>query len=249
MAVKEDVIVRRVIVIDDNPDIHGDFTAIFEPNDIDYSEVNELEESIFRDGDNSNNPPVRREKYELDHAFQGKEGVEKIQQAVLANKPYELAFVDMRMPPGWDGLETIEHIWQVDQCVQVIICSAYSDYTWEEIIHRLGHKGSLLVLKKPFDSTEISQLACALTEKYVLSKQLYSGTKNLAELIKQKILKFETARINSEKAQEIINDILEDENLPQELRCQINNIMKNSKELLETIKKMSDSSNTASQEA
>ena len=72
---------------------------------------------------------------------------------------YALAFVDMRMPPGWDGLETIERLWAVDPHVQVVICSAHSDYDWTDFVERLGLTDKLLVLKKPFEPIEVLQCA------------------------------------------------------------------------------------------
>ena len=73
-------------------------------------------------------------------------------------RPYSVAFVDMRMPPGWDGIETIARLWQADPDLQIVICTAYSDYSWEEILRQLGNRNSLAVLKKPFDNIEVIQL-------------------------------------------------------------------------------------------
>jgi PAS domain S-box-containing protein len=109
-----------------------------------------------------------RANFTVDSAFQGQEGFEKIKAAHAAGRPYALAFVDVRMPPGWDGIETIENIWKVDPDVQVVVCTAYSDYSWADMIERLGHSDRLLILRKPFDNIEVLQLATALTEKWDL---------------------------------------------------------------------------------
>ena len=90
--------------------------------------------------------------YDLDYASQGEEAYQKVKQAVQDKNPYQVAFVDMRMPPGWDGLETIEHVWKADPELQIVICTAYSDHSREEIIERLGASDRLLILKKPFDT-------------------------------------------------------------------------------------------------
>jgi YesN/AraC family two-component response regulator len=82
-----------------------------------------------------------------------------------------MAFVDVRMPPGWDGLETTRRIWELDPNLQVVLCTAYSDYSWGEMFEKLGHRDGLLILKKPFDSVEAIQLAQALTEKWWLHQQ------------------------------------------------------------------------------
>ena len=98
--------------------------------------------------------------------------------AAAQGRPYALAFVDMRMPPGWDGLETIERLWAVDPHVQVVVCSAHSDYDWTDFVERLGLTDKLLVLKKPFEPIEVLQCAHALTRKWhderVLRRQVES---------------------------------------------------------------------------
>ena len=109
--------------------------------------------------------------FELDSAYQGQEGLEMVKKALAENRPYAMAFVDVRMPPGWDGVETIARIWEVDPELQIVVCTAYSDYSWEEMRAKVGQPDSLLVLKKPFDNIEVQQLAHALTKKWLLNHQ------------------------------------------------------------------------------
>jgi PAS domain S-box-containing protein len=82
-----------------------------------------------------------------------------------------MAFVDMRMPPGWDGLQTIEQMWKHDPYLEVVICTAYSDRSWREISDILDRPEQLLILKKPFDSIEAKQLAASLSQKWEFSRQ------------------------------------------------------------------------------
>ncbi|MBW2603973.1 MAG: response regulator [Deltaproteobacteria bacterium] len=167
MTGNENVIVNRILVVDDNPNIFGDFQAILQGT-IDNSDLDALNTELFG-GEVKNAVPCG--SYQLDYASQGKEGYEKVKQALRQEQPYQLAFVDMRMPPGWDGLETIEPIRQVDPHIQIVICTAYSDHSWEEITQRLGISDNLLILKKPFDVAEVTQLASALVEKWHLRRQ------------------------------------------------------------------------------
>ncbi|MDF2462930.1 MAG: response regulator receiver sensor signal transduction histidine kinase [Ramlibacter sp.] len=78
----------------------------------------------------------------------------------------------MRMPPGWDGLETIEHLWASDPHLQVVVCTAYSDYPWTEFIERVHARDNLLILKKPFEPAEVMQLARALAAKWSVERLL-----------------------------------------------------------------------------
>src|SRR5690349_24456963 len=105
---------------------------------------------------------------ELDSASQGQEALAMVERALAEGRPYAMAFVDGRMPPGWDGLETIVHLWKAYPELQVVICTAYSDYSWEQIIERVGPSDSLVILKKPFDAVEVLQLAHAMTKKWSL---------------------------------------------------------------------------------
>ena len=158
----------RVLIIDDNSDIHNDFRTILSQDRDDNSALDAMEAELFGE---SPEEVIFEYQYELDFAHQGKEGLKKVETALAESNPYAVAFVDMRMPPGWDGLETIEQIWRVDPHIQVVICSAYSDYSWQEIRHRLGHTESLLILKKPFDAAEVAQLSSALSKKWKLARQ------------------------------------------------------------------------------
>ncbi len=82
-----------------------------------------------------------------------------------------VAFVDVRMPPGIDGIETSERLWKIFPELQIVICTAYSDYSWEEMIARLPQRDRLLILKKPFAAIEALQLASALREKSLLAQR------------------------------------------------------------------------------
>jgi diguanylate cyclase (GGDEF)-like protein/PAS domain S-box-containing protein len=104
-----------------------------------------------------------------------------------------MAFVDMRMPPGWDGVQTITKLWEVDPELQVVICTAYSDYSWEEILERLGVNDHLLLLKKPFDTAEVCQLACALTEKWHLARHAHLKLTQLRGMVEEQTRDLEVA--------------------------------------------------------
>ena len=144
----------RVLVIDDNKEIHNDFQKIFS-NSHD-EELEELEAAFLQ-----RERPNQSRQIEIDSAYQGKLGFELVKTSVEENNPYNIAFVDMRMPPGWDGVVTIEHLWDVAPDLFVVICTAFSDRSWKEINKHLGQKGRFLILRKPFDIIEVTQLVHA----------------------------------------------------------------------------------------
>jgi len=157
---------RRVLLVDDNASIHEDFKSILAENSA-QAAVSSMEEILFEEHDPAE-PPV---SFEMDSAFQGQEALELVKRSVGEKRPYALAFVDIRMPPGWDGIETIARIWEVDPEIQMVVCTAYADYSWEEMRSKVGQPDSLLVIKKPFDNIEVQQLAHALTKKWLLNRQ------------------------------------------------------------------------------
>lgn len=172
----------RIIVIDDNPAIHMDFIKILKTNP--PSKLDDLSAGIFGEKNEKEYLP----NFEIDVASQGQEGVKRIQEALLQGKRYSLAFVDIRMPPGWDGIETIKHIWELDKNIQIVICTAYSDYSWEETVAHLGKTDNLLILKKPFDNISIRQLACALTTKWQLAEDSRLYTAKLQQQVEDRTL-------------------------------------------------------------
>jgi diguanylate cyclase (GGDEF)-like protein len=153
---------RRILIIDDNQDIHRDFRKVIGGGLDDEGAMAAAELAILGESP----PPSMGPAFEIDSALQGQEGVALVQQALNEGRPYAMAFVDMRMPPGWDGLETIEHLWAIDPDVQIVICSAHSDYDWADVVARLDNSDKLLVVKKPFEAIEVIQCANALTRKW-----------------------------------------------------------------------------------
>lgn len=158
---------RRVLVIDDNPAIHDDFRKILAPSSTAVTALDATELAMF--GSTESTTP--QTTVEITSAFQGQEGVALVKQARESGRPFALAFVDVRMPPGWDGVETARRIWELDADIQVVLCTAYSDYSWSEMYQKLGQRDGLLILKKPFDAVEALQLTHALTEKWQLHQQ------------------------------------------------------------------------------
>jgi CheY-like chemotaxis protein len=183
---------NRILIIDDNTSIHEDFQRIL-GQEQDRNAGLDLVKAQMLGEDTAASP---HSGFVIDSAFQGQEGLAMAQRAVEEDNPYALAFVDVRMPPGWDGVETIGHLWKCCPELQIVVCSAYSDYSWEEMIHQLGHSPNLVVLKKPFDNIEVLQLAHALTEKWRLNRKVQSRLDDLETLVRQRTAELETMNAN-----------------------------------------------------
>ena len=157
-----DSVNRRILVVDDNASIHEDFRKILGDPTAAQAELADARSAFFG-GDPE---PAPEMTYEIDSAYQGEEGLAKVVASLGCARPYALVFVDVRMPPGWDGIETLARIFETDARIQAVICTAYSDHSWDQVLARLGRSDRLLILKKPFDNIEMQQLASSLTEKW-----------------------------------------------------------------------------------
>jgi CheY-like chemotaxis protein len=152
---------HRILVIDDNPAIHEDFRKILCADRTSTSKLEAQEAELF-----GTTPPFgAQSEFEIDSAFQGEAGLARVYHAIQEGRPYELAFVDVRMPPGWDGIQVTPKLWVADPSLPVVICTAYSDYTWEEMFARIGTSDRTFILKKPFDREEVLQIAHSLTAR------------------------------------------------------------------------------------
>ncbi len=192
---------HRILVIDDNPAIHEDLRKILARSDDHPSGLDAAESLRF----GTQFTPRKRPAYELDFAHQGQEGLTRLEAGLGARRRYALAFVDVRMPPGWDGIETISHLWERDPDLQVVICTAYSDYSWDQITRKLGHSDNLLILKKPFDNVEVIQMASALTRKWHVSRQARARMQELDRMVVRRTAELRAAnqRLEEEIQQRI----------------------------------------------
>jgi diguanylate cyclase (GGDEF)-like protein len=187
VADESDLLTHRLLMIDDNPAIQEDYRKILTGRD--DTQLSAAEAALFGEPHSA----VSRPTFDVDSAMQGRDGVELARRALLEGRPYSVAFVDMRMPPGWDGLETIENLWKVDPEVQVVVCSAYSDYDWMELLARLGRSDKLIVIKKPFEPIEILQSASALSRKWQNARALKRHVEGLERVVTDRTRGLEAA--------------------------------------------------------
>lgn len=153
----------RILIVDDTPSIHEDFKKILSTAGDMGNGFDEMADSLF--GRNKQDSVYKDISYQLDSAFQGEEALNMIKKAEDEGEGYSLIFMDVRMPPGLDGIKTISRIWEAYPSMEIVICTAYSDYSWVDIIDILGPSDHLLVLKKPFDADEAQQMALSMTRR------------------------------------------------------------------------------------
>ena len=183
---------HRILIVDDNEAIHEDFDKILKNagRGATAALVDELAASLFGD----ETPTGPQTDFQPTHALQGQEALDLVLKSLAAAEPYALAFVDVRMPPGWNGIETVERIWQHDTEIEIVLCTAYSDFSWEEIAGRLTQPERLLILRKPFDPLEVRQLAYGLTAKWLLRRQAACRMQDLEIMVEERVREIEALR-------------------------------------------------------
>jgi PAS domain S-box-containing protein len=205
MFVKEDFKNDRILIIDDNEEIHRDYKKILAPKKP-SADLDALGAALFGEVAAS----ASNEIFQLDSAFQGQEGHEKALTALQAGQPYALAFVDMRMPPGWDGLKTAEHLLGSDPNLEIVICTAYSEHSWRQIFDRIASANErVLILRKPFDAIEVKQLAHALTRRWQLRCQARVIEERLENLVAERTRQLERQKRASEEAEKKLRAVLD----------------------------------------
>lgn len=180
------------MLVDDNEAIHEDIESMLSINknrsDV---ELRQLEDDLFGSSLLKEPDVLAETVYDIDHAYQGKDAIQMVKDAQAENDPYSLVFMDVRMPPGMDGIETIQKIWKDHPYTEMVICTAFSDYTWDQVVGNLGNTDKLLFMKKPFDVTALKQTALTLTTKWNLRQETVAYTDNLEQEVKARTLELE----------------------------------------------------------
>jgi signal transduction histidine kinase len=159
----------RVLVVDDQEAVLADFARLLEPESpTRRSELDELEREM---GGAATAPTATLPRYQVRYHRQGEAAVHEV-AASAADDPFGVAFVDVQMPPGIDGVETVARMWRAQPDLEVVLCTAYADYSWQAILERLDMPGQLVILRKPFDPIEVRQLAACLSEKWRRGRKL-----------------------------------------------------------------------------
>ena len=167
---------QRILVIDDDQDVWRAYQLVLTPETVSSGISAEKINRLLSPG--MDHDPATA-NFSLSFATQGQEGYLMVEEAARKKDPFSLAFIDVRMPPGWNGMETAKRISALDPEIELVIVTAYSDHSIEEIVRAVGSSEKLLFLRKPFDPDELRQLALSLTAKWHLARMAEQQRKDL----------------------------------------------------------------------
>ncbi|MCI5221169.1 MAG: response regulator [Candidatus Electrothrix sp. AR4] len=159
---------NRILVIDDDRDIWKSYQLVLQPKKQRDDSSISLLNALLQEENSQDESATQSDEanFELSFAGQGREGYDMVKQAVLDKRPFAVAFIDIRMPPGWDGMETAARIRKFDPRIEIVIVTAYSDRSRNEIAKAVGTLHKMLFFRKPFDPEELMQVAVALSDKW-----------------------------------------------------------------------------------
>lgn len=165
---------NRILIVDDNASIHEDFRKILSAPRLsdNHKDLQDIEFQLFEEEDPRILSGADQLIYRIDSAFQGLEGVEMVDKAHEEGDPYAMVLMDVRMPPGITGIDAISRIWKRHPFIEMVIVTAFSDYSWEQILHTIGKTDRLMFLRKPFDQVTVKQMTLALTKKFNLAMKV-----------------------------------------------------------------------------
>jgi putative two-component system response regulator len=175
---------RKILVVDDQPEILEDYIRILGSSTHEKGdELTALETELFGNPNDtariSNISSLIEEEYTIDTASQGAEAISLVKQSVKHKVPFAVAFMDVRMPPGINGVQAASEIRKIDSDIEIVFVTAYSDVSRNDILDQMGTSDKILYIRKPFDADEIKQLALTLTEKWNLNKTIDKKTEEL----------------------------------------------------------------------
>ena len=163
----------RVLIVDDQEEIHEDFAGMLKGGDTLSSD--ELADAFLA------SVKPARPAFHLLHASSGEEGCEIVSTAGERGEPVAVAYVDVRMPPGIDGVEAVRRMRAVDRDVEIVIMTAYSDKPLSDIVDDMELLHKLLYIRKPFAREEIQQVTLSLVVKWNVEREVAAGRRRLAD--------------------------------------------------------------------
>ena len=166
----------RVLVVDDEPGIRDAYRQVLAQSDVsqEVEGFRELRSRLFKNTPAKSRAKGRSHSTTFEPVFcdQAPAAVAAVKEALAHNQPFAVVFLDMRMPPGPDGVWAAAHIRELDPAVEIVICTAYSDADPSDIGGLVPPEDKLSYLQKPFHPHEVRQMTIALGSKWRAERRI-----------------------------------------------------------------------------
>ena len=165
---------RQVLIVDDPPAIHHDFREMLR-HDTPSMASDEMAASFA-----APRSPSPLPVFELLHARGGEIACDMVGEARRSGRPVAAAYIDIRMPPGISGIETVRRMRDIDLDIEVVLMTAYTDQPMVEIVRDMALLHKLLYIRKPFAREEIQQITLSLVTKWNVEQEVTAGRRRLS---------------------------------------------------------------------
>jgi|SRR5579872_5241023 len=166
----------RVLVVDDEAAIRDAYRQILQDGEggKEVAGLRDLRARLFNKAEGGATPGKVRTGVTFDPVFcdQAEAAVAAVERALAEDRPFAVVFLDMRMPPGRDGVWAAARIRELDPAVEIVICTAYSDVDPSEVGGIVPPEEKLSYLQKPFHPHEVRQTTIALASKWRAERRI-----------------------------------------------------------------------------
>jgi DNA-binding NarL/FixJ family response regulator len=192
----------RILVVDDEEGVLESYKNIFGllQQSASDSRIEDLQAKLYGTGDGAS--PACLFSYDITYCQQAREALQAVRQAINENRPFAMAFLDVRMPPGPDGVWAAEQIRSLDGLVNIVMVTAYSDIDLAEIALRVRPLDKLLYIQKPFHTREIQQFGAALGAKWLAERRILNINQELEEKVDRQMV--DLRRVNAALEETIV---------------------------------------------
>ena len=144
----------RVLIADDDEHILQAYRDAFSDakSTQQMRALDALAAELFEPGDAHDDEP----HFDVVACSQGDDAISLAEKAANDGHPFDVVILDVRMPPGIDGVEAGSRIRELDPDVEIVFVTGYSDIPLEELQRRVPPPMKLHYFNKPLSFSQLA---------------------------------------------------------------------------------------------